>query len=328
MSESAFSGFEITDDDTEAEATDFISPSDVKPRTCPFTILFDSLEQKPYTFSSIIGDAKDDYSPITVKTVKKRLSVADYAIKDVPGIAIERKSKEDLFGSVANGTKRDNFLERLRKMQTQLKFGAVVIECYQEEIYLDPPTHSSLNPKTVFRTSLSWAIQFPLIHWYWCKDRDAAEQTTFRLLEKYHEHETSSKYKHHNKPLDNSIEAFELGIKSRMTSRECQVGYSKDNPLLLDWKRGWTFWSNLGCDGDLGSYYNIGELPPSEVAEAVVSYKAAKKGKNTDKIKPLRNQTSFLDAPPVIDDDAGLEESVDGIINSLKKAQNESINSL
>lgn len=318
MSESAFDGWSINEDDINEDSSTIVEPSDVKPVLCPFTILVDSREQKPYQFDSIIGDYRDDYAPLIVKTKKKGMTVADYSIDGLPGIAIERKSKEDLFGSVANGQKRENFIKRLHKMKETLLYGAIVIECYPEEIYENPPSYTSLSPKTVFRTTLSWAVQFPTIHFHWCKDREKAEQTTFRLLEKFYEHETNTKYKAHNKPLDACIEAYELGIKSRMVADEIQAAYCKDNPLRVFWMRGWQFWSTRVKDGDMGTVYEIGEVAPSQVAEALVAHKA-KKGKS-DKIKPLPNQTSFLN--PDEEEESPLVEE---IVNNIKKSRKSKI---
>jgi ERCC4-type nuclease len=307
MRESAFSGFTITDDDPNAEATEEVDVSDAMPRPSQFTILYDSLEQKPYKFENITGDSKDDYSPIIVKTVKKRLKVGDYSILGLEGICIERKSKEDLFGSVANGVKRDNFIERLRKMQSTLRFGAVVIECYKQEIFDNPPQHTRLNPKTVYRSTLSWAIQFPLVHFFWCKDRDEAEAVTYRLLEKFYDHETNSKYVHHNKPIDNAVEAFELGIKARMTANETECGYKKDNPLTISWMRGWNFWSNLGCNGDRGKVWDFGTMP--DVVESNSTPKEKKR-------LPLPGQTSFLKQE---NESSGLSEVINDIEKTIKK---------
>lgn len=309
MSESIFDNFEITDDNLDLDPLNqvIVNP---KTKSSSFTIIVDSYEQKPYTFRNITGDARDDRATIKVKTVRKRLPMGDYAILDVPGIAIERKSKEDLFGSVGNGPRRENFIERLRKMQSTLRFGAVVIECYPNEAYLNPPEHSSLNPKVVFRTSLSWAIQFPLIHWIWCLDRDIAEQTTYRLLEKYWEHETSEKYKHHNRPIDQNLEAYQLGILSRMTSRETEAGYRQDNPLRLSWQRGWDFWSTHGCDGDRGKVYEIGEMDRENDKPKKTSKKSSKK----DQIEPLPGQASFLE------DENNEGKQLDNIITKIKNS--------
>src|ERR1700744_4869141 len=119
MSESIFDiGFDIEDSQNiESEESYEVDSSEVEPRDCPFTIVRDSNEQLPYIFQSIVGDSKSDYAPINVKTIKKKLFVGDYSIDKMPEIIIERKSKEDFFGSLASNTKRENFIGRLKKMQ-------------------------------------------------------------------------------------------------------------------------------------------------------------------------------------------------------------------
>lgn len=318
MSESAFEGWSLDEEDLNAEPSTDIEQVNTKPKLCPFTILVDSREQAPYQFDSIIGDYRDDYAPLIVTTKKKGLTVADYSIDGLPGIAIERKSKNDLFGSVANGQKRENFIKRLHKMKESLLYGAVVIECYPEEIYEDPPSYTSLSPKTVFRTTLSWSIQFPTVHWVWCRDREKAEQTTFRLLEKFYEHHTNKKYIAHNKPIDSCMEAYELGIISRMSAREFQAPYCKENALRVFWDRGWAWWSTRVLDGDMGSVYEIGEVAPSEVAAALSAHKA-KKGKN-GKIDPLPGQTSFL-----ANDEEPENPLVEQVISNIKKSKKSKI---
>jgi ERCC4-type nuclease len=310
MNDLSFDGFEIPDNqEMEGESSDFV-PSDLEPRDCPFTIIRDSLEQLPYLFQDVVGDFRGDYAPLRVKTVKKRMPVGDYGIVGFPGIAIERKSKEDFFGSMADNRKRENFIERLRKMQSTLEYGAVVVECYPKEIYEDPPGYCKLNPKTAFRSTISWSLQFPLIHWWFCFDRSWAEQTTFRILEKFYDHKTNTRYKHHNKPIDDHQEAFRLGILSRMSCRETVAGYSRENPLRLSWGKGWDWWSTIGFNGDHGKVWEIGdELPNYDDP----------KSKRDKKIIPLPNQTSFLDNNKELN---GLDELVNEIEASTCKLRN------
>lgn len=281
--ESAFSGFMLSDDDSPDPAQ-FESDDAVD---SPFVILVDSNEQLPYTFNNICGDYRNDYSPIRVRTIRKRLPVADYAISGVPGICVERKSKGDLFGSFADSAKRDNFVDRLRKIQEGYEFGAVMIECYPSEILNDPPAHSSLNPKTIVRSIMSWQQQFPLIHWWFSEDRSMAEQMTYRILEKFYQHKTELKYKHHNKPIDSNIEAFRQGQLARMNATEFEIPYVKRNPLRVSWLRGWGFASTHFHGGDMGRLYEPGSLPTATPKEK------AKAKKEADKFKPLPGQKSL-----------------------------------
>jgi ERCC4-type nuclease len=287
-------------------------------KVSPFTIIYDSREQDPYTFKNIMGDHRDNFTPIRVKTVRKKVEAGDYAILNLPGIAIERKSKADLFGSLANNEKRENFITRLRRMQETLKFGAVVIECLREEIYIDPPVHTSLSPKSVDRTTLSWAMQFPLIHWYWCQDRKSAEELAYRLLEKFYEHETSLSYVHHNRPIDENLEAFKLGISKRLEQDEFEPAYCKGNPLQLSWCAGWAWASHELKGGDLGTMNTAQSLQgltkPSLRDGRSIQGKGNPPAKsNPDKVVPLPGQTSFLD------EDNGLADLLDPTPEDYKK---------
>jgi ERCC4-type nuclease len=285
MNESAFDFF-------DEEITENLVPTEAKPLKVidsAFTILGDSNEYAhgvQYTFDNIIGDSRNGYAKIRVRTRSKKLFVADYSIEGMENqIAIERKSKADMFGSVANGQKRENFLGRLRKMQETLKNGAVVVECYPQELFTDPPVHTSLSPMSVYQTSISWGLQFPLIHWYWAVNREAAERLTFDILDKFYQHEIDTKYKHHNKPIDSNIEAFQAGIIGRRSGEETELHYSEGNPLRLSFLKGWAWASATFYDGDPGNLWEKGQKPPE----------AGKKKER--KIKPLPDQTSFLPDP-------------------------------
>lgn len=283
---STFSSFGVLDDNIDSSIdNDQAVPTSVD---SPFTITIDSREQQPYTFLDITGDFRNDYSPIRVLTIRKSMPVGDYAILRVPGICIERKSKADLFSSLSDSAKRDNFVERLRKIQEGYEFGAVLIECYPSELFNDPPIFTSLNPKSILRSTFSWAQQFPLVHWYWALDRSMAEQMCYRILEKFYQHKTELKYKHHNKPIDSNLESFRQGQLARMASEENEIPYVQGNPLRISWLRGWGFYSTHFLGGDLGQLYEAGSLPTSTPRERA-KIKAEEK-----KFKPLPGQKVLL----------------------------------
>jgi len=65
---------------------------------CPFTIICDSREQLPYEFSGMEWGAGET---CVVPTVVRGLAQGDYSIQGLEDrIAIERKSLDDLYGSV------------------------------------------------------------------------------------------------------------------------------------------------------------------------------------------------------------------------------------
>lgn len=148
---------------------------------CPFEIVVDTREQAPYLFETLRANADKKNARYAVKIHRLAVPVGDYTIFGYPRVAVERKSKADLFGSVS---KRENFEARLSRMD-ELDYAAVVIEAEWSEILSNPPRHSKLNPKSLFRTVLAWKQRFKGVHWYAMPGREAGEATTFRILERY-----------------------------------------------------------------------------------------------------------------------------------------------
>lgn len=149
---------------------------------CPFSVVIDSREQRPFDFSGLRCDADQDHLPLVVPTRRIALPNGDYSLLGMPRIAVERKSLDDLYGSV---TRRVNFEGRLRRMQEELDFGAVVIEAEWSTILRAPAKYSHYPPKSLFRTVVAWMQRYPRVHWMTMPDRWAAEQCTFQLLRRY-----------------------------------------------------------------------------------------------------------------------------------------------
>ena len=135
---------------------------------------------------------------------------------------------------------------------------------------------------------------------------------TFRILEKYYDHETNTRYAHHNKPIDQNIEAYRLGIVSRMMANEIEAIYSKENPLRLSWEMGWNFYSTHFLSGKRGVIYEKGEVPPSQISAALEAQKKAKKGKKaeSEQRKPLEGQKNL----PIVE-----EDELDSIVDKIQK---------
>lgn len=148
----------------------------VAPLTCPFTVVCDTREQDVYTFEGMT----DRHRPIAVPTMRATLTTGDYSIFGMPQIAIERKSKADLFGSVV---RRENFKKRLERMG-ELSYSAVVVEAEISELLSNPPHFSKLKPKSLIRTIMAWSIRYPT-RWWFLPNRDAGQGITYRLLERF-----------------------------------------------------------------------------------------------------------------------------------------------
>lgn len=157
---------------------------------CPFVIIEDDREGLPYKFRAIrnLYDRKRRYLDITTK--RARLKSGDYSILGFEErVAVERKSKTDLFSTLGQG--RERFILELERL-ARMPFAAVVVEAEWLEILTDPPSFSQLNPKTVFHSVNAWTQRYPGIHWFTVPGRDLGEQFTFRILERWYRDNVSS----------------------------------------------------------------------------------------------------------------------------------------
>jgi ERCC4-type nuclease len=150
----------------------------------PFTLVVDTREQHPYTFNNLYDnkDWKGRSALLIVPTVRGTLKVGDYSIREYEElIAIERKSREDLWQSVFHA--RENFMGRLERMQS-FAWSAIMIEASWDGMLVNPDFAGG-NPKSLSRTIQSWMIKYRLTHWVMAPNRDFAEALTFRLLQKF-----------------------------------------------------------------------------------------------------------------------------------------------
>jgi hypothetical protein len=150
--------------------------------TVPFTVLIDTREKVPYEFLGLLSNADEGSVPLVVPTRREALVIGDYGLWGLPRVSVERKSLDDLYASIV---RRANWEARLTLMQEELDYGAVVVEAEWGRVLVAPPRFSHYPPKSLFRTVVAWSQRFPLVHWWFLPDRDAAEQATFRILERY-----------------------------------------------------------------------------------------------------------------------------------------------
>ncbi len=172
-----------TDDDAE-RASEIRQTINSKIRPVKFeTIIIDTREQKPFAFKDFVSDYAQKYAPIKVIAERGTLKSGDYSLAGYTDqIAIERKSLTDLYGTI--GRNRDRFERELQRL-SEMEFACVVIESDWDAIISQPPIHTRLNPKIIFRSVISWKLQYPTVHWWACPNRRFAETVTFRTLQRY-----------------------------------------------------------------------------------------------------------------------------------------------
>lgn len=150
----------------------------MKNRRRPLNVVVDSSEKRPYTFRRYVESGR-------VLLLRANLRTGDYSVKGLENlIAVERKSKEDAYGSVAGG--RARFLREFVRL-SRMRFAAVVVESSILGFF-HPPERSRMNPLSAFQTLLGWGVRFG-VQVHFAGDRHLAEALTFNLLrhsERYH----------------------------------------------------------------------------------------------------------------------------------------------
>jgi hypothetical protein len=172
---------------------------------CPFTILIDTAEDRPFTFLGIHADANQKRRVFSVPTKRANLgrhphSLGDYTIDGAWGeVAIERKSMEDAWGTLLGwptGWERDRDLPGRRKRfehelwnLNNVRFSLVVVEASLGACCANMPSWGKKpeeeNAKIFFRTVISYQQRFPRVQWAFCDSTRLAEIFAFRWLYRF-----------------------------------------------------------------------------------------------------------------------------------------------
>lgn len=140
-----------------------------------------------YRFTQLPARVADGRGLVVVPVEFKYLHTGDYSIVGHEDrVCVERKTLEDLFGTLGNG--RERFSREFERMD-QMDFAAVVIEANWHEI-MRPADYrgdwrSKMNSRAVWATIFSWSQDFPHVHWFTMGSRRIAEMATFEILEMY-----------------------------------------------------------------------------------------------------------------------------------------------
>jgi ERCC4-type nuclease len=156
------------------------------PLPLPYTVAIDNREQTPYAFTSPFRIGTKTF---TIPTAPATLSAGDYSIightqtaDPSGGIAIERKSLADAFGTFGRG--RERFERELVRLSAY-RFAAVVVEAEWSTVLTAPPARSKLRPRSVLGSVVAWQCRYPNVQWVFLPGRDVAEAYTARLLDRF-----------------------------------------------------------------------------------------------------------------------------------------------
>lgn len=157
-------------------------PTPDTPVVFPATIIVDTREQSPYQFTGFVADATDGAGPLVIQTRTAGLASGDYSLAGMEEVvAVERKSLADLFSTIGQG--RSRFERELQRLN-QMRFAAVVVEAEWSTVLNDPPPHTRLTPKTIWRSVVCWQQRYTRVHWSFLPSRRHAEVMTLRVLER------------------------------------------------------------------------------------------------------------------------------------------------
>lgn len=163
-------------------AVDLSAPIDFV--ASPFVVLRDQREKAPWGFHGIHGKGREKNKLVLVRTEYAHLPTGDYTI-DVARdrIAIERKSLEDLYSTI--GQHRERFERELVRLNA-LESASVIVEANLDDIILRPPSHSRLNPQSVYQSVIAWGSRYRNVHWCLCGNRRLAEVTCWHVLNRFY----------------------------------------------------------------------------------------------------------------------------------------------
>jgi len=173
-----------------------VTEDDDRSIACPFTIVIDSAEQQPFSFTGLRADADQQHRPLIVKTVWRSLGrhpnqLGDYSIDGMIGrVHVERKSIVDLQGTVLDfrpGGNRSRFERELANLSSidsamvcvEGSLGAVLRHHNERR-----KAERKVVAKQLLRSILAYQQDYS-VGWMFCDSRRLAEVATFRFLERH-----------------------------------------------------------------------------------------------------------------------------------------------
>lgn len=153
-----------------------------RPKPPKPVFLIDNREQCPWSFAGLPSWTGEPIAPDQVEW--GTLKTADYSVKGFESkIGLERKSVDDLFGTLSFG--RDRFAREVERAK-DLDFFAVIVEGSLDQLSQGHSRLTRFTGSACVRTVLSWSIRFPWVRWFFGGNRDGARLIGLRLLERFY----------------------------------------------------------------------------------------------------------------------------------------------
>ena len=136
----------------------------------PAEILIDSREKKPYLFKG------------WSKTIRQ-LDIGDYSLKGLQDtVAIERKSVQDMIGTLAVRRNAERFAERMWEMENTKLHLYIVVEGDPQDV-VQGSRYSTINGYSLLKKLVGMASVGARL-WF-CGDRNGGEMVSLAILKHY-----------------------------------------------------------------------------------------------------------------------------------------------
>jgi len=134
-----------------------------------FRIVIDTREQNPYNFSGAI---------------RKTLKTGDYSVEGLEDVfAIERKSREDLWGSLGQG--HDRFRREMERAKCFNEF-VIIIESNPYAIMMTAENGCRLNPNSIRGSMEKWREEFG-VRWVFGDTRENSQRYVHWKLRRWYD---------------------------------------------------------------------------------------------------------------------------------------------
>ena len=156
----------------------------------PFRVLYDDRERVGgWRFQGLTAGSKKQYRQLIVDTKEVHLKTGDYTAELPDGtrlpVLIERKSGDDLLGSISGGHQR--FRAEHERMREHVYDGwhcCVIVEASLDDLIdqmESPEWTRKASSELLLGCTASWPVQHG-VPWYFAGDRAAAERLALKVL--------------------------------------------------------------------------------------------------------------------------------------------------
>lgn len=157
---------------------------------CPFTVLHDHRERVGgWRFQGLRADSKKKYRPLLVQSREIHMTTADYTAELPDGtqlpVLIERKSGDDMLGSISGGHQRlRKEHERMLALVEQGWTCCLICEASLSDLVAEmesPQWCRAATPELLLGCAASWPVKFK-VPWLFGGSREVAERLALKTL--------------------------------------------------------------------------------------------------------------------------------------------------